>query len=146
MMAMAMRGVGRCVVMIAALIAASASATHAGDGRAGALLDRIKQLNQTTRKWNDRVQRMQLTIVDRRGGEYRRELEVMTKRNGDASRSIMFLHAPPQVQGIGFLQWWRRRSRTDYGSISRRSSASVRSAAAPAPKASSAPISATRIC
>jgi hypothetical protein len=105
MMAMAMRGVGRCVVMIAALIAASASATHAGDDGARALLDRIKQLNQTTRKWNDRVQRMQLTIVDRRGGEYRRELEVMTKRNGDASRSIMFLHAPPQVQGIGFLQW-----------------------------------------
>jgi outer membrane lipoprotein-sorting protein len=31
---------------------------------------------------------------------------VLTKRTGeDASRSIMFLHAPPQVAGVGFLQW-----------------------------------------
>jgi hypothetical protein len=77
-----------------------------GDDGARAALDAVKRLNDTTRKWTDRVQRMSLTIVDRRGGEYRRELEVLTKRYGDeASRSIMFFHAPPQVQGIGFLQW-----------------------------------------
>ena len=92
-------------VAVALTCAAALSASAADDG-ARALLDRVKQLNPTTRKWTDRVQRMHLTIVDRRGGEYQRDLEVLTKRYGDdASRSIMFFHAPPQVQGIGFLQW-----------------------------------------
>jgi len=82
----------------------SGAGARADDARA--LLDKVKQLNQTTRKWTDRVQRMTLIIVDRRGGETRRELEMMTKRyDDDASRSIVFLHAPAQVQGIGFLQW-----------------------------------------
>src|SRR5262249_24475 len=95
----------RQVVAVAAAVVVGALCARADDG-ARALLDRVKQLNQTTRKWSDRVQRMQLTIVDRRGGETRRDLEVLTKRYGeDASRSIMFFHAPPQVQGIGFLQW-----------------------------------------
>jgi hypothetical protein len=95
----------RVVAAIGLLLAVRALAGAADDG-ARALLDRVKQLNQTTREWTDRVQRMRVTIVDRRGGEHRRELEVMTKRyEADASRSIMFLHAPPQVRGIGFLQW-----------------------------------------
>lgn len=93
------------VVAVALTLAGALPAGGAGDGARG-LLDRVKQLNQTTRKWTDRVQRMHLTIVDRRGGEYQRDLEVLTKRyGGEASRSIMFFHAPPQVQGIGFLQW-----------------------------------------
>ncbi len=76
------------------------------DGGARALLDRVRQLNETTRKWEDRSQRLDLTIVDRRGGERRRKLEMLTKKYGaDASRSILFFHAPPQVRGIGFLQW-----------------------------------------
>src|SRR5215813_2320820 len=79
---------------------------RAGGDAARAKLDQVKALNQTTRKWTDRIQRMHITVVDRRGGEVQRELEVMTKRYGpDSSRSIMFFHAPPQVQGIGFLQW-----------------------------------------
>src|SRR5215470_10012170 len=93
-------------VLAGALALASLVTAAAGGDAARAKLDQVKALNQTTRKWTDRVQRMQLTIVDRRGGEARRELEVMTKRYGtDASRSIMFFHAPPTVEGIGFLQW-----------------------------------------
>ena len=95
----------RTVLVGVVLIAGVVSAARSEDG-ARARLDQVKQLNQTTRKWTDRAQRMSITIVDRRGGEYRRELEVLSKRYGtDASRSIMFFHAPPQVQGIGFLQW-----------------------------------------
>jgi uncharacterized protein len=91
----------RIVVLAIGLAAVPATA----DG-ARALLDRVKQLNETTRKWTDRAQRMNLTITDRRGNDAHRDLEVLTKRYGDdASRSIMFFHAPPQVQGIGFLQW-----------------------------------------
>jgi hypothetical protein len=93
---------------VAVLLAGAALlAPHAGRGDdARALLDRVKALNQTTRKWTDRTQRMQLTIVSRRGDEAHRDLEVLTRRYGDdANRSIMFFHAPPQVQGVGFLQW-----------------------------------------
>jgi hypothetical protein len=97
---------GRVAVLALVLAMNGALAAGAADDNARALLDRVKQLNQTTRKWTDREQRMHLTIVDRRGGESQRDLEVLTKRYGEeASRSIMFFHAPPQVQGIGFLQW-----------------------------------------
>ena len=99
-------GVGRLAAAAALLATLGAARPGGADDGGRALLDRVKQLNQTTRKWTDRVQRMHLVIVDRRGGEYQRDLEVLTKRYGDdASRSIMFFHAPPQVQGIGFLQW-----------------------------------------
>jgi hypothetical protein len=77
-----------------------------GDDVARARIDQVKRLNETTRKWTDRSQQLRISIVDRRGSESRRELEVLTKRYGpDASRSIMFFRAPPAVQGIGFLQW-----------------------------------------
>lgn len=96
---------GRWVVGVAALAVIAAAGAASGDD-ARALLDKVKELNRTTRKWTDRVQRLQLAIVSRRGDEARRDLEVFTKRYGDdASRSIMFFHAPPQVEGIGFLQW-----------------------------------------
>lgn len=105
---MTMRSAGyarRALAALAAALVLGAAGAAPADG-ARALLDRVRTLNQTTRKWTDRVQRMQLTIVGRRGDEARRELEVMSKRYGDdASRSIMFFHAPPAVRGIGFLQW-----------------------------------------
>ncbi len=106
MTAVPVNAVRRRAAMTAALTAAILVAPAAGDDGARALLDAVKVLNQTTRKWTDRTQRMRLTVVTRRSDEYRRELEVLTKRFGaDASRSIMFFHAPPQVHGIGFLQW-----------------------------------------
>lgn len=96
----------RRTVLVGVVLIAGVVSQARGEDSARARLDQVKQLNQTTRKWTDRAQRMSITIVDRRGGEYRRELEVLSKRYGtDASRSIMFFHAPPQVQGIGFLQW-----------------------------------------
>jgi hypothetical protein len=77
-----------------------------GDDAARAALDRARALNQGERHWRDRRQRMTLTIVDRRGTEYQRQLDVVSKRGeGDTVRSLMFFQAPAQVQGIGFLQW-----------------------------------------
>jgi outer membrane lipoprotein-sorting protein len=102
MTAVRLRRAGR--PFAAAVLALAVAAAE--DGGARPLLDAVKHLNQTTRKWTDRVQQMKLTIVDRRGGTVHRELEVLTKRYGDdASRSIMFLRAPAAVRGIGFLQW-----------------------------------------
>jgi Outer membrane lipoprotein-sorting protein len=104
MTAVRVRGAGRAVAAAALALAVAAGAAEEDGART--LLDAVKRLNQTTRKWTDRVQEMKLTIVDRRGGEAHRELEVLTKRYGDdASRSIMFFRSPPPVRGIGFLQW-----------------------------------------
>lgn len=73
---------------------------------ARALLDQTRQLNQTTRKWSDRVQRLQLRIVDRRGGERRRDLVIYLKKYPeDRNRTTVFFQSPPEVKGVGFLQW-----------------------------------------
>ncbi|HSQ00209.1 MAG TPA: outer membrane lipoprotein-sorting protein [Candidatus Dormibacteraeota bacterium] len=93
---------------LAALLAGGAARA---DDAARAALDKARALNRGERHWSDRRQRMTLTVVDRRGTEFQRELEVMSKRSdGDAVRSLMFFHAPTQVAGIGFLQWTDPRS------------------------------------
>jgi len=70
------------------------------------LLDHAHELARTTRKWSDRVQRLRLTIVDRRGGARHRELVITLKKYPeDRTRTIVFFQAPPDVKGVGFLQW-----------------------------------------
>ncbi len=82
------------------------AATAHADPSARPLLDRVRQLSQTTRKWTDRVQRLKLRIIDRRGGERSRELVIyMKKYPEDRNRTILFFEAPPEVKGVGFLQW-----------------------------------------
>ena len=94
------------IAVVAAGVVIMAERPCAGADPARQLLDKVRRLNQTTRKWTDRSQGLRLTIIDRRGGERKRELKMLTKKYGDdASRSILFFHSPPQVQGIGFLQW-----------------------------------------
>jgi outer membrane lipoprotein-sorting protein len=69
------------------------------------LFNQVQKLNQTTRAWRDRTQRMQVTITDRRGNERRREIELQTKKDGPkASRSTLFFLAPADVRGIAILQ------------------------------------------
>jgi len=73
---------------------------------ARALLDQTRQLNQTTRKWSDHVQRLQLRIIDRRGGERSRTLVIYFKKYPeDRNRTTLFFESPPEVKGVGFLQW-----------------------------------------
>ncbi len=68
------------------------------------ILDRRKALDDTTRHWDDRHQKMKLTIVDRRGGERVRELELFDRREpGDEQKTILFFLAPAEVKGTGFL-------------------------------------------
>ena len=68
------------------------------------ILDRRKALDETTRHWDDRHQKMKLTIVDRRGGERVRELELFDRREaGDEQKTILFFLAPAEVKGTGFL-------------------------------------------
>src|SRR5438552_13658302 len=68
------------------------------------ILDRRKALDDTTRHWVDRHQKMTLTIADRRGGERVRELELFDRREpGDEQKTILFFLAPAEVKGTGFL-------------------------------------------
>lgn len=68
------------------------------------ILDRRKALEDGPQHWTDRHQRMKLAIVDKRGGERLRELEVYERRYPrDESKTIVFFHAPAEVKGTGFL-------------------------------------------
>jgi len=70
------------------------------------VLDQAKALDDTTRHWTDRTQRMILTIHDPSGAKKRRELTVYTKRYADdEEKTISFFTAPAEERGIGFLQW-----------------------------------------
>ena len=70
------------------------------------MLDRVRQLSKTTRKWTDSEQHLKIRIIDRRGGERNRELVILRKKYPeDRNRSVVFFEAPPEVKGVGFLQW-----------------------------------------
>jgi outer membrane lipoprotein-sorting protein len=89
-----------------AVVLVAAAVTPVGAATARELLDQTRQLAQTTRKWTDRVQRLKLKIVDRRGGERNRELVIDFKKYAeDRNRTILFFESPPEVKGVGFLQW-----------------------------------------
>jgi len=70
------------------------------------ILDRRKALEDTTQHWNDRHQRMKMRIIDHRGGERVRELEVYDRRESGAERkTILFFLTPAEVKGTGFLSF-----------------------------------------
>lgn len=90
------------VVVVASTPAAAANPEEA----AWALFDKVHELNHTTRAWTDRSQQLRVRIVDRRDNERRRSIELFTRKEGDdSSRSILFFLSPPEVKGIGLLQW-----------------------------------------
>ncbi|HZP43722.1 MAG TPA: outer membrane lipoprotein-sorting protein [Candidatus Binatia bacterium] len=89
--------------LLLAAVALVAPALARGE-TAREILDRRKALEDGAQHWNDRHERMKLTIVDKRGGERVRELEVYERRfPGDESKSIVFFLAPAEVKGTGFL-------------------------------------------
>lgn len=88
------------------LALATAGAAEDPTVTARAILDRARELGRTSRKWDDRTQKLKLRIVDRRGGERLRELVIrMKKYPEDRSRTIVFFQYPPDVKGVGMLQW-----------------------------------------
>lgn len=95
---------GSLLVAATAFLLGAATANPEED--AWALFARVHELNHTTRAWTDRTQEMNVRIVDRRNNERRRTMELFTRKNGDdSSRSLLFFLSPPEVEGIGLLQW-----------------------------------------
>jgi outer membrane lipoprotein-sorting protein len=90
---------------IAAAVLATVLAAPAGAAEtARQILDRRKALEDTTRHWHDRYEKMKFRIVDRRGGERTRELELYDIRlPGDEGKTILFFLSPAEVKGTGFL-------------------------------------------
>lgn len=83
--------------------------TH-GAETARAILDRRKALDDTTRHWTDRQQRMRFVIVGSSGGERRRELSVYERRYPDDEiKSVVFFHAPAEVKGTALLAFTHKR-------------------------------------
>ena len=83
-----------------------ATAVRASAENAEAILARVRHLGQTTRHWSDRVQRLHLRIIDRRGGERQRDLVIYLKKYPeDRTRTLVFFESPPDVKGVGMLQW-----------------------------------------
>lgn len=69
------------------------------------ILDRAKQLDDTTRKWTDRSETLTLTIHGKSGGDRERSLQIFDKRGAnDEDKSLTFFLAPSEVKGTAFLQ------------------------------------------
>lgn len=80
------------------------AATMAVAETAREILDRRKQLDDTSRKWEDRHQHMRLRIAGRAGGERQKDLELYERKYpGDEQKSIVFFLAPAEVKGTAFL-------------------------------------------
>jgi outer membrane lipoprotein-sorting protein len=84
----------------------AAPTSSATVNEARALLDEAHRLDETTRAWTDRMQRIKLLITDGRGTERRRELVMRTLKapGGEDKTSTVFL-SPPEVRGTAFLQF-----------------------------------------
>jgi len=69
------------------------------------MLDKAKAVNDA-REPKDFSQKTKMTLIDSRGGERVRDLEMLTKNYGHRTRKgITFFLSPPEVRGVGFLAW-----------------------------------------
>ncbi len=93
-------------VSVAACAVASILEGPAAAVTAREVLDKVKALDDTTRKWTDRTETMTLHIHSKGGGERQRTLRIYDKRYpDDENKTISFFLAPPEVEGTSFLQW-----------------------------------------
>jgi hypothetical protein len=68
------------------------------------ILDRRRALDDGPRRWENRHERMRLRIVDRRGSERTREIDLYERREKSREKkAILFFLAPAEVKGTGFL-------------------------------------------
>lgn len=69
------------------------------------MLDQVKAVNDA-REPKDTAQKLKMTLVDSRGGERIRDIEIYAKDYGHRTgKAITFFLSPPEVKGVGFLAW-----------------------------------------
>jgi hypothetical protein len=94
------------LALLALLLAGPPLRTVSAAGGAREILDRLKALEDTTRKWTDRQEHLKLTIKDPRGGERERALMLYQRRlPEDERQTIVFFESPAEVKGTGFLAY-----------------------------------------
>jgi outer membrane lipoprotein-sorting protein len=95
-----MRTISAAMALCLAVALSSARAETARE-----MLDQAKAVNDA-REPKDVSQKTKMTLVDTRGGERVRNLEIYGKNYGHRTRKgITFFLAPPEVKGVGFLSW-----------------------------------------
>jgi outer membrane lipoprotein-sorting protein len=91
------------LVVAFAFLAVGPPLAHAESARE--MLDAAKAVNDA-REPKDVSQKTKMTLVDSRGGERVRDLEIYGKTYGHRTRKgITFFLTPPEVKGVGFLSW-----------------------------------------
>jgi len=99
-------------IMLAATLAVGGAVPAAETARQ--ILDRRKALDDTTRHWNDRHEKLTLRISGR-GSERIRELELYDRREpGDEQKTILFFLAPAEVKGTAFLAYTHKGRAADH--------------------------------
>jgi outer membrane lipoprotein-sorting protein len=69
------------------------------------ILDQAKAVNDA-REPKDTSQKTKMKLVDSRGGERVRDLDIYGKNYGHRTRkALTFFLSPPEVKGVGFLAW-----------------------------------------
>jgi outer membrane lipoprotein-sorting protein len=87
-----------------ALLLACAGAARAETSRG--LLDRCRQLDDTTRNWKDREQHVRLRLEKKGGAAQQRALAIYERRRpGDEDQSLLFFESPASIKGVGFLSY-----------------------------------------
>jgi outer membrane lipoprotein-sorting protein len=73
---------------------------------ARALMDQVRELNRTARKWTDSTQDISVTVYTSRGGERKQQMRLLTKKYGDdVTRTVVSFLEPPAIRGMSVLQW-----------------------------------------
>lgn len=94
------------VAAVAVLAAIAGPPRSLAEESARAMLDQAKNLNDTTRNWKDREQKLNLDIQDGRGSSRKRDLVMKTLRGqGGEDRTITVFLSPSEVRGTSFLQF-----------------------------------------
>ena len=95
----------RRTILAATALAMTLAASTARAESARDMLDQAKAVNDA-REPKDTSQKTKMTLVDTRGGERVRDLEIYGKNYGHRTRKgITFFLTPPELKGVGFLSW-----------------------------------------
>jgi len=94
----------RSIALLALLLLPCGVVARAESARP--LLDRCRNLDDTTRHWKDREQHVRLRLEKKGGAAQQRALTIYERRlDGDEDQSLLFFESPAVIKGVGFLSF-----------------------------------------